>query len=88
MVAITACFSISVILPKPLAKKCRSNGENSWEMSMLQALEVTNALSAYPANDLDDKLERVTGHGFTKPNDALSNQPEKVKSGINLTRYE
>lgn len=54
------------------------NGENSWEMSMLQALEVTNALSYYSASDLDDKLERVTGHGFTKPNDArFPNQPEK-----------
>jgi chemotaxis protein MotB len=54
------------------------NGENSWEMSMLQALEVTSALSYYSANDLDDKLERVTGHGFTKPNDArFPNQPEK-----------
>ena len=54
------------------------NGENSWEMSMLQALEVTNALSYYSANDLDDKLERVTGHGYTKPNDArFPNQPEK-----------
>jgi hypothetical protein len=27
---------------------------------------------------LDDKLERVTGHGFTKPNDTrFPNQPEK-----------
>ena len=54
------------------------NGENSWEMSMLQALEVTKALSYYSVNDLDDKLERVTGHGFTKPNDTrFPNQPEK-----------
>jgi hypothetical protein len=45
---------------------------------MLQALEVTTALSYYSANDLDDKLERVTGHGFTKPNDTrFPNQPEK-----------
>jgi hypothetical protein len=47
-------------------------------MSMLQALEVTTALSYYSANDLDGKLERVTGHGFTKPNDTrFPNQPEK-----------
>ena len=70
MVTITTCFGLSRRLTQCLQKSIAENGENSWEMSMLQALEITNALSYYSANDLDDKLERVTGHGFTKPNDA------------------
>ena len=48
----------------------KAKGTNSWQMSVDQALEVTNALSYYSANDLDNKLERVTGHGFTKPNNS------------------
>ena len=56
----------------------RAPGTNPWQMSVDQALEVTNALSYYSANDLDNKLERVTGHGFTKPNNSrFPNQPEK-----------
>jgi flagellar motor protein MotB len=51
---------------------------STWEMSLLQGIEVTDALSHYSANELDDKLERITGHGSTKPNDSrFPNQPEK-----------
>ena len=51
---------------------------NAWELSMDQALEVSNALSYYSASDLDGKLERITGHGITKPNKSrFPNQPEK-----------
>ena len=54
------------------------DGKNAWELSMDQALEVSNALSYYSANDLDGKLERITGHGITKPNKSrFPNQPEK-----------
>ena len=52
---------------------------------MDQALEVSNALSYYSANDLDGKLERITGHGINiKPNKSrFPNQPEKNR-GWNL----
>lgn len=51
---------------------------STWEMSLLQGIEVTDALSHYSANELDGKLERITGHGSTKPNDSrFPNQPEK-----------
>ena len=54
------------------------SGENAWEMSLLQGKEIAEALSHYSANELDEKLERITGHGFTKPNNTrYPNQPEK-----------
>lgn len=55
-----------------------SNGEGAWEMSLLQAKEVNDKLLKYSANDLVGKLESITGHGFTKPNDSrYPNQPSK-----------
>ena len=39
-----------------------------WELSLYQALEVSSALNHYSAGDLSTKLERLTGHGATKPN--------------------
>ena len=48
------------------------SGENAWEMSLLQGKEIAEALSHYSANELDEKLERITGHGFTKPNNTRS----------------
>ena len=54
------------------------SGENAWEMSLLQGQEIAEALSHYSANELDEKLERITGHGFTKPNNTrYPNQPVK-----------
>ena len=46
-----------------------SAGSNAWTMSMDQGVEVSNALMHYSAGELDGKLERITGHGSTKPND-------------------
>jgi chemotaxis protein MotB len=55
-----------------------SAGSNAWTMSLEQGAEVTNALVHYSAGELDGKLERITGHGSTKPNDArYPNQPNK-----------
>jgi len=55
-----------------------SAGSNAWTMSLVQGAEVTNALVHYSAGELDGKLERITGHGSTKPNDArYPNQPNK-----------
>jgi chemotaxis protein MotB len=55
-----------------------SDGEDSWMMSLLQGQEVNQALNYYSADDLDGKLESITGHGFTKPNDKrFPNQPIK-----------
>ena len=55
-----------------------SNGEDSWTMSLLQGQEVNQALNYYSADDLEGKLESITGHGFTKPNDKrFPNQPIK-----------
>ena len=52
--------------------------DGPWEMSLLQGKEVVDALNYYSAGDLDSKLERITGHGFTKPNDSrFPNQPSK-----------
>ncbi len=49
-----------------------------WEMSLLQGAEVVDALSHYSASDLDSKLERITGHGATKPNSSrFPNQADK-----------
>ena len=46
-------------------------------MSLLQAKEV-NSHNYYSANDLIGKLESITGHGYTKPNDTrFPNQPSK-----------
>jgi len=54
------------------------NGEGAWEMSLLQAKEVVDALNYYSAGDLEEKLERITGHGHTKPNDTrYPNQHDK-----------
>lgn len=54
------------------------NGEGSWEMSLLQAKEVNDSLLHYSAGDLSGKLESITGHGSTKPNDSrFPNQPTK-----------
>ena len=54
------------------------NGEGPWEMSLLQAKEVNDSLNHYSANDLIGKLESITGHGYTKPNDTrFPNQPSK-----------
>lgn len=51
---------------------------NAWTMSLEQGAEVTDALVHYSAGELDGKLERITGHGSTKPNDIrYPNQPEK-----------
>ena len=47
-------------------------------MSLLQAKEVNDSLLHYSAGDLSDKLESITGHGSTKPNDSrFPNQPLK-----------
>ena len=46
-----------------------NNGENPWAMSLMQGQEVNQALNYYSADDLSGKLESITGHGFTKPND-------------------
>ena len=39
-----------------------------WELSLYQAMEVTRALDHYSSGELEGKLERMTGHGATKPN--------------------
>ena len=53
-------------------------GSNHWSMSLDQGTEVTDALVHYSAGELDGKLERITGHGSTKPNNLrYPNQPEK-----------
>ena len=49
-----------------------------WELSLYQAVEVTEALNHYSAGELSHKLERLSGHGATKPNRIrFPNQPEK-----------
>lgn len=54
------------------------NGEGAWDMSLAQGKEVIDALNHYSADELKTKLERITGHGSTKPNDSrFPNQPEK-----------
>ena len=54
------------------------NGEGAWDMSLAQGKEVIDALNHYSADELKTKLERITGHGSTKPNDLrFPNQPEK-----------
>jgi chemotaxis protein MotB len=58
--------------------KGKSMDSNAWNMSLQQGAEVTDALVHYSAGELDGKLERITGHGSTKPNDIrYPNQPEK-----------
>jgi chemotaxis protein MotB len=53
-------------------------GASAWTMSLEQGAEVTDALVHYSAGELDGKLERITGHGSTKPNDIrYPNQPSK-----------
>ena len=50
----------------------------AWTMSLKQGAEVTDALVHYSAGELNGKLERITGHGDTKPNNnRFPNQPEK-----------
>ena len=57
-----------------------NNGENPWAMSLMQGQEVNQALNYYSADDLNGKLESITGHGFTKPNDKrFPNQPLKSR---------
>lgn len=59
-------------------KEGRSDNSNPWSMSLDQGAEVTKALIHYSAGELDGKLERITGHGSTKPNDIrYPNQDEK-----------
>ena len=49
-----------------------------WELSLYQAVEVTEALNHYSAGELSQKLERMSGHGATKPNRIrFPNQAEK-----------
>jgi chemotaxis protein MotB len=58
----------------------RGTAANStaWTMSLEQGAEVTDALVHYSAGELDGKLERITGHGSTKPNNnRFPNQPVK-----------
>ncbi len=51
---------------------------DEWKLSMSQGTEVASALSYYSANDLEKKLERITGHGATKSNHLrFPNQPMK-----------
>ena len=58
--------------------KRNATTSNAWTMSLEQGAEVTDALVHYSAGELDGKLERITGHGSTKPNDIrYPNQPEK-----------
>jgi chemotaxis protein MotB len=53
-------------------------GDSPWSMSLEQGAEVTDALVHYSAGELSGKLERITGHGATKPNsNRFPNQPEK-----------
>ena len=53
-------------------------GSTAWTMSLKQGAEVTDALVHYSAGELNGKLERITGHGDTKPNNnRFPNQPEK-----------
>ena len=53
-------------------------GSTAWTMSLQQGAEVTDALVHYSAGELSGKLERITGHGDTKPNNnRFPNQPEK-----------
>ena len=53
-------------------------GIDDWQMSLAQGTEVSNALLHYSAEDLNGKLERITGHGSTKPNDRrYPDQPAK-----------
>ena len=53
-------------------------GSTAWTMSLQQGAEVTDALVHYSAGELNGKLERITGHGDTKPNNnRFPNQPEK-----------
>ena len=55
-----------------------SEGDSPWTMSLEQGAEVTDALVHYSAGELSGKLERITGHGATKPNsNRFPNQPEK-----------
>jgi chemotaxis protein MotB len=49
-----------------------------WELSLYQAMEVTRALNHYSSGELQGKLERMTGHGATKPNRGrFPNRPDK-----------
>jgi chemotaxis protein MotB len=58
--------------------KREKEGASAWTMSLEQGAEVTDALVHYSAGELDGKLERITGHGSTKPNDIrYPNQPNK-----------
>jgi len=51
---------------------------STWKMSLTQGNAVSDALFHYSAGDLSDKLERITGHGSTKPNKSrIPNQPAK-----------
>ena len=50
---------------------------NAWTMSLEQGAEVTDALVHYSAGELDGKLERITGHGSTKPNDIVTQSTRK-----------
>ena len=47
---------------------------------LIKVKEVNEALNYYSADDLIGKLESITGHGFTKPNDKrFPNQPLKSR---------
>ncbi len=50
----------------------------AWDMSLAQGTEITDALFHYSGGELSGKLERITGHGLTKPNSTrYPNQPGK-----------
>ena len=50
----------------------------SWPRSLEQGTEVADALIHYSNGELGGKLERITGHGSTKPNESrYPDQPEK-----------
>jgi flagellar motor protein MotB len=61
-----------------LADKVKNHELAEWELSLYQAVEINNALGHYSAGELDGKLERMTGHGATKPNRVrFPNRPDK-----------
>ena len=82
----------STTLSQWISKKIetdRSNGDltgrdpsqfGPFARSLVLGTEVTNALIHYSAGELAHKLERITGHGSTKPNETrYPNQPEKSR---------
>jgi chemotaxis protein MotB len=61
-----------------LENKVSNHELAEWELSLYQAVEINNALGYYSVDDLDGMLERMTGHGATKPNRIrFPNRPDK-----------